>query len=89
MEISQQSLIQVFSQSALHVPEYQRGYAWDLQNVEDFYLDLVRYIKDSEKDSSPYLFGQIIIHEEKKVIIVDEEKKEEVKRYIVDGQQRL
>lgn len=59
---------------SLTVPEYQRAYSWTEDNVDEFFNDLVEFIKSGEEY---YLFGQIIIH------------REGSSNFIVDGQQRI
>ena len=78
MEIVKTSLGSLFLKK-MFVPDYQRGYSWSLDNVEDLFTDLNNYMK--AKDDDEYLFGQIIIHEE----TIDGS----IKLNIVDGQQRL
>lgn len=56
------------------VPEYQRPYAWEGDNVMDFFNDLTSFIQSEEEQ---YLFGQIIMHREGNVF------------HVVDGQQRI
>jgi len=60
----------------LHIPNYQREYAWEKDEVQDFLDDLKDFVKNGDKD---YLFGQIILHNENK----------SKKTYVIDGQQRL
>lgn len=78
MEIVKNSLGSLFLKK-MFVPDYQRGYSWSLDNVEDLFTDLSNYMK--AKDDDEYLFGQIIIHEE----TIDGN----TRLNIVDGQQRL
>lgn len=62
----------------LHIPDYQRPYAWEEKQVEILLNDLKDVI-ESGKES--YLLGSLIFHRE--------EKEEEKLLNIVDGQQRL
>lgn len=57
----------------LVIPQYQRPYAWEKEQVEDLIEDLIEAF-DNKKDK--YLIGNMIFH------------KEEEKINIVDGQQR-
>lgn len=56
------------------VPDYQREYAWTIEEVKDFFDDLTLFIESDEED---YLFGQMIMHNDGSTL------------HIVDGQQRL
>ena len=58
-----------------HVPEYQRGYAWSDNELNDFLNDIfdISYIGNSKE----HFFGPIMIHNDNNV------------KYVVDGQQRL
>ena len=57
-----------------HIPDYQREYSWEEDELSDFWDDLVATKNDPDKAS--HFFGQIVVHN-------DQEKK-----YIIDGQQR-
>jgi len=65
----------------LTIPPYQRGYAWEEDEVGDFLEDFFEHIKSKNEY---YLFGQIILH-------VRKEPTEENAQYIdiIDGQQRM
>lgn len=47
----------LFSQRKYRIPRYQRPYAWDLEEVSEFWEDL----KDNEE---PYFFGSFIFNTE-------------------------
>lgn len=66
----------------LDIPLYQRPYKWDIQNIEDLFLDISNAISDRKKygDSFKYRIGTILLHK----------NKEGKHAYdIVDGQQRI
>lgn len=63
----------------LHIPDYQRPYAWKENQVEILLNDLKDVIESGKKS---YLLGSLIFHKEEK------SKKEKLLN-IVDGQQRL
>ena len=66
----------------LHIPDYQRPYAWKENQVEILLNDLKDVIESGKKS---YLLGSLIFHKEEK-----KENGEEKKLLnIVDGQQRL
>lgn len=64
----------------LNIPEYQRPYKWDIQNIDDLFLDITTAISDADRYRTEfkYRIGTIILHR-KKDNIYD----------IVDGQQRI
>lgn len=65
-----------FDNFRLHIPDYQRPYAWEEKQVEILLNDLKDVI-ESEKET--YLLGSLIFHENTKEGTLD----------VVDGQQRL
>ncbi|MFH4908277.1 DUF262 domain-containing protein [Staphylococcus cohnii] len=58
-----------------YIPDYQRGYSWEEDELEDFWSDLKEIVFEGQES---HFFGQIVIH-------TDDEKK---KKFIIDGQQR-
>ena len=58
-----------------HIPNYQREYSWDIDQLDDFWQDLTNTIEENRKT---HFFGQIVIHE----------NEEDKKFYLIDGQQR-
>ncbi len=63
--------------SPYKIPNYQREYAWEEYELNDFWNDLIN-LYDSEDQNSIHFFGQIVIHN-------DANKHE---KFIIDGQQR-
>lgn len=63
----------------LDIPDYQRPYKWNIQNIKDLLFDITNAISDYKKYNSnfKYRIGTIILH------------KENGKFNIVDGQQRI
>lgn len=61
----------------LSIPNYQRIYCWEEQNVKCLLDDLMEHIDNTEKSSVTYRLGTIILHSH------------DSKYDIVDGQQRL
>ncbi len=59
-----------------YIPEYQRGYSWEEEQLFDYWDDLIQLFNEGERSS--HFLGQIVVHY----------NKEEEKRYIIDGQQR-
>ncbi|AAT59204.1 MULTISPECIES: DUF262 domain-containing protein [Bacillus cereus group] len=58
-----------------HIPDYQREYSWEENQIEDFWMDL-KNLRNNEEEE--HFFGQIVVHDD----IEDKVK------YIIDGQQR-
>ena len=57
-----------------HIPDYQREYSWEADELSDFWEDLLTTKNDPEKAN--HFFGQIVVHNDQK------------QKYIIDGQQR-
>ena len=68
---------------AFLIPDYQRPYAWTIEQAEELLTDLLAMMGDDEsvnvKDLPPYFLGSI-------VLIKEEGKADSI---VVDGQQRL
>jgi uncharacterized protein with ParB-like and HNH nuclease domain len=67
--------IEVYLNKPYFIPNYQREYAWETDEVSDFLDDVeeTRRVKDRI-----HFFGQIVVHDDQKT----------GRRYIIDGQQR-
>lgn len=85
------SLNAVFTDNLYRIPDYQRGYAWGKNQLEDFWEDLVNL-----PDNSNHYIGMISVERvsrddweswvgERSVIL----KRDYSAYYVVDGQQRL
>lgn len=66
--------MQTFLGGTYHIPDYQREYAWEADELGDFWDDLETTKNDI--DGMPHFFGQIVVHHDEKA------------KYIIDGQQR-
>ena len=77
------SIADLFSLKIFKIPDYQRTYAWERQNWEDFWND----IKEGLDTDTTHYWGTITLRD------TDELKKRKHKHYrifeVVDGQQRL
>lgn len=64
----------------LNIPDYQRPYKWDIQNIDDLFLDITNAISDADRYRTEfkYRIGTIILHKNKDDIYD-----------VVDGQQRI
>ena len=78
------SLQQLFNDRIFCVPEYQRGYAWDKQQVEEFLDDLA--LLDSTRH---HYTGTVVLLPFPKRTRTDSEGTNYITTDIVDGQQRL
>lgn len=86
------SLEQLFSTRLFRIPNYQRGYSWGKQQLNDLWEDLSNIV-----DNRPYYIGMVSIEEAPKTDCCKwvedtwyfEEKPNLKAYYVVDGQQRL
>ena len=64
----------------INIPDYQRPYKWDIQNIEDLFLDITNAISDADRYRTEfkYRIGTIILHQT-----------EDNTYDVVDGQQRI
>jgi hypothetical protein len=64
-----------FNGRFFEIPKYQRGYAWEVQNIRDLFDDIIESI---ESNSNHYIG----------TIVLSKSEEDDEKFYIVDGQQR-
>ncbi|MFW1665542.1 DUF262 domain-containing HNH endonuclease family protein [Acinetobacter ursingii] len=64
-----------FNGRFFEIPKYQRGYAWEIQNIRDLFDDIIESI---ESNSNHYIG----------TIVLSKSNDDDEKFYIVDGQQR-
>lgn len=64
----------------LNIPDYQRPYKWDIQNIDDLFLDITNAISDADRYRTEfkYRIGTIILHRTKNDTYD-----------VVDGQRRI
>lgn len=88
-----QSLTEIFNQKFFRIPDYQRGYSWEEDQLNDFWDDL-----QNLKDDKVHYTGLLTVKPVKKNDILTLEKwKEDLwlfekglsAFYVIDGQQRL
>ena len=80
-----QSLQNLFHNRVFRVPHYQRSYAWEGQQVEEFLDDL-----DLLDSSRHHYTGTIVLHQpDDAKQRMDNEGNSYIETDIVDGQQRL
>lgn len=65
-----------FNRKFFEIPKYQRGYAWNKQNVRDLFFD----IQEAEEASSNHFIGTIVL---------SKSKNNDRLFFVVDGQQRI
>jgi len=82
MHVETMSVNQLMFENEFSIPEYQRGFAWDEGNIEEFWREVVRIVTaDPEREDVSDLFmGSVFL-----VDAADERNGQEV----IDGQQRL
>lgn len=79
------SIQQLFSNRVFHVPDYQRGYAWEAPQRTDFLEDLEILAPDKD-----HYTGTVVLHQTGgSRPLVDEEGRAYQPFDVVDGQQRL
>ena len=78
------SLATLFSERVFQVPDYQRGYSWEEQQVWEFLEDL-----ELLEPGRFHYTGTVVLHESHSEPWMDEEGNEYGLAKIVDGQQRL
>ena len=65
-----------FNGRFFEIPKYQRGYAWEIQNIRELFEDVVESI---ESNSNHYIG----------TIVLSKSEDDDEKFYVVDGQQRI
>lgn len=68
--------MKTFLSSTYYIPDYQREYAWEENEIGDFWDDIELTMREPD---SEHFFGQIVVHNA---------EDEEHRKYIIDGQQR-
>lgn len=79
------SIGRIFEQNILfQVPKYQRYYAWDDEQVEDFIKDIDTILKKAEEETKgEHFFGGIVCAK------IDVEGSTRQQKELIDGQQRI
>lgn len=78
LSVKKCSLKELFSNNLI-IPEYQRAYSWENDQIEDFYNDVKHFFSSS---NNSYLFGQIIVYQQNS-------DSSSITYNVVDGQQRI
>ena len=79
------SIGRIFEQNILfQVPKYQRYYAWDVEQVDDFIKDIDTILKKTEEETKgEHFFGGIVCAK------IDVEGSTRQQKELIDGQQRI
>ncbi len=77
------SLQETFAGKILHVPDYQRGYAWERRQWDEL-LDDLEFLASGKE----HYTGSLVLHKQEEAVRDEGGQKHEV-FHIVDGQQRL
>ena len=92
---SLESLDEIFNKRLFRIPDYQRGYSWEKDQLEDFWDDLER-LEDGKDHYTGLLTLKKLSDKQKtaEVLTADDMWKTEKGSnfevcYVVDGQQRL
>jgi len=77
------SLYNLFHDKTYWIPPFQRGYAWETEQVSDLFDDLEDFFEDEYSNNTPYILGQVIVSD------ADPRAQEDGYRWsLIDGQQR-
>lgn len=79
------NIAELFAGKVFRVPEYQRPYAWDKKNVEEFWND----IKDGLDTGTPHYWGTVTLRNTGDNLYEDKTASSFTIYEVVDGQQRL
>jgi hypothetical protein len=83
MQTRTENVESLFLDGVFDIPEYQRSYAWEVSQLEDF-LDDLRYLPEERT----HFFGNVVLDEGEEPYETASERQLDVYR-VVDGQQRL
>lgn len=87
------TLVEIFNHSFFRIPDYQRGYAWQIEQLNDFWEDI-----ENLKEGKNHYTGLITVENIKKEDVEKLEKWQDdlwmfskgfKAYYVIDGQQRL
>lgn len=77
------SLYNLFHDKTYVVPQFQRGYAWESEQVNDLLVDLETFFNEERNSDVSYIMGQMIVAPTEGPIL-----KSGYKLSLIDGQQR-
>ncbi len=77
------SLYNLFHDKTYWIPPFQRGYAWETEQVSDLFDDLEDFFEEEYGNNTPYILGQVIVSD------AEPRAQEDGYRWsLIDGQQR-
>lgn len=79
-----QSIQEMFNDKLFHIPDYQRGYAWERAQWQDLLEDI-----ELMEEGQEHYTGTLVIHARESDEILDDDGKSLKVYDVVDGQQRL
>ncbi|MDO9206555.1 DUF262 domain-containing protein [Methylotenera sp.] len=85
--MDKKTLKTLFAESLFQIPDYQRGYAWEKDQLIDFIQDIDALVED-KKVTSHYT-GTVVVYRGSNAKTLDYERIEVKVVDVVDGQQRL
>lgn len=91
MQSELKSLSKIFSEAIFRIPDYQRGYSWEVKHLKDFWSD-IEQLPDGKSHYTGVLTLEPVNPENYKTWEDDVwiiESKHYSPMYVVDGQQRL
>ena len=59
-----QSLSQIFNKRIFRIPDYQRGYAWEKKQLEDFWSDL-----ENANSKKKHFFGTFFLEKKERIYL--------------------
>src|ERR1039457_6958452 len=59
--MDKKSLTSLFAESLFRIPDYQRGYAWETEHIDDFIQDIDALVEDKLTVKSHYT-GTIVVY---------------------------
>jgi hypothetical protein len=77
------SLYDLFHEKTYWIPPFQRGYAWETEQVTDLFDDLEDFWTNEKETDAPYILGQMIVSQADAQAQADG-----YKWSLIDGQQR-
>lgn len=84
--MDKKTLTTLFAESLFQIPDYQRGYAWENQHIDDFIQDIDALAED---EVTSHYTGTVVVYCGHNVKIRDYGTKRLKVVDVVDGQQRL
>ena len=84
--MDKKTLTSLFAESLFQIPDYQRGYAWEEKQLNDFIQDIDALV---EEDATSHYTGTVVVYSGRNVKIQDYDRKRLKIVDVVDGQQRL